>query len=322
MDYFLSMNNKLLISVCSRSFSNNLKLRKMLENKYSNVKYNNKGRLSGKNLINFLKDSDGAIIGLEKLDQSILKYLPKLKIISKFGVGLNNIDINYIKKKNIKLGWTKGVNKRSVSELTLSLMIILLRKLKENSSKKNIINWKQNIGDNLTGMTVGIIGCGNVGKDLIELLKPFKCKILVNDIKNYKDFYTKNHIRSCSLNYLLKNSDVISIHTPLNKSTKNLINLTNIKLLKQKSFLINTSRGGIINERALLRNLKNNKDFYAASDVFENEPKIKLDFLKLDNFIVLPHIGGSTTQSIYQMGLSAIKGLEKYIDLSQKDNYE
>jgi|TARA_B110000483_G_scaffold35646_1_gene43614 phosphoglycerate dehydrogenase-like enzyme len=296
------------IAVCSRSFSNNLVLKKELLKNYKNVIFNKSKILCGNELILFLKDADKAIIGLEKIDKKIIDSLPKLKVISKFGVGLNNIDIEYLKYRKIRLGWESGVNKRSVSELTLCLILNSIRKISFNQSDLHNKIWKQTIGSDLTNSTIGIIGCGNVGQDLIKLLKPFQCKIYVHDIKSYNKFYYKHNLTPTSLNFLLKKSDIISIHTPLNKSTIGLINNNNLKLLKPNSSLINTARGGIINEDDLYNFLKKNK-FNSASDVFVNEPNINTKLLKLKNFFATPHIAGSTKESILKMGTSAIRGL-------------
>lgn len=316
------MKSNLFISVCSRSFSNNSKLRNLIEKKFKHVQYNFHTRLKNQTLIKFLKNSDGAIIGLEKIDNNIVKKLPQLKFISKYGVGINNIDLHALAKNKIKLGWQKGVNKRSVSELTLALILNHCRKIKLNSSNNNILKWNQIIGVNLSSMKVGVIGCGNVGKDLVKLLVPFGCKIMVNDIKSYDNFYKKYNVIKSSLNDLLKKVDVISIHTPLNHSTKNLINENNLKLIKKNCILINTARGGIVNENAILNFLKLNKSFSAAFDVFDNEPNINREFLKLPNFIALPHIGGSTEQSILAMGRYAIKGLLQSKKVNLNKNYE
>jgi phosphoglycerate dehydrogenase-like enzyme len=296
------------VAVCSRSFSNNLVLKKELLNHYKNVSFNRSKILGGNELILFLKNADKAIIGLEKIDKKIIDSLPNLKVISKFGVGLNNIDLEYLKFKKIKLGWEPGVNKRSVSELSLCLILNSIRKITLNQSDLFNKKWNQTIGSDLTNSTIGIIGCGNVGQDLIKLLKPFQCKIYVHDIKSYKNFYSKYNIIPTSLNFLLKNSDIISIHTPLNKSSINLLNKKNLKFLKPNSSLINTARGGIINEDDLYNFLNKNK-FNSASDVFINEPNINCRLIKLKNFFATPHIAGSTIESILKMGRSAIRGL-------------
>ena len=178
------------VGVTSRSFSKNHFLRNELLKKYPNTKFNNDGNsLRGDKLVKFLSDCDKAIIALEILDRKSLIKLPKLSVIGKYGVGLDKLDLNAMSELNIKIGWTPGVNSRSVSELTLGFMISSLRKLR--LCENNILNenFSQIQGNNLTNKVVGIVGCGNVGKDLVRLLKPFRCKILVNDIIEYNDFY-------------------------------------------------------------------------------------------------------------------------------------
>ena len=299
------------IAVCSRSFSKNKFLANNLKKKYKNVIFNRSDKsLKGKELIAFLRNSDKAIIGLEKIDQFIIDQLPNLKVISKYGVGLNNIDLKYLKIKKIKFGWEPGVNKRSVSELALFNMINLRRKLFLNNQSISNYHWKQHVGSMLTGSKIGIIGCGNIGKDLIHLLQPFNCKIYVNDIVDHNKFYKKYKVVKKSINELLKVSDIVSIHVPLNKSTKNLINKNNLKYLKTSSIIINTSRGGIVNEEDLYRLLSKNK-LFVALDVYSREPNFDKRFSKLNNFIGTPHIGGSSKEAIIAMGLSAIRGLTK-----------
>ena len=299
------------IAVCSRSFSKNDKLRNELKSIYKNVKFNDKGSgLKGKDLIDFLRGCKKAIVALEVIDDNILSQLPDLKIISKYGVGLDKIDFNSLKKHKIKLGWEGGVNKRSVSELVLGLVIIILRKL--TLCNKNVIsgNFSQIIGSQLTGKKFGIIGCGNVGKDVIRLLKPFDLDFLVYDIVNYKDFYKKNNVTRVTLDDLLKKSDIISLHVPLDKSTKNILNKNKLNLIKKNALLINTARGGLVDESELKIKLKNNTLKGAAFDVFMNEPPIDKELLNLSNFFATPHIGGSSEEAILAMGRSAINGLD------------
>ena len=130
---------------------------------------------------------------LEVFDDSILSHLPNLKVISKFGVGLDMIDLHTLKKYGIKLGWTGGVNKRSVSELVISFAVTLLHRVVFANSEVRNGKWYQVKGRQLSDCTFGIIGCGHIGKDLIKLLKPFNCKILAHDILNFKEFYEKNN---------------------------------------------------------------------------------------------------------------------------------
>ena len=316
IDKFLNtFFDKMKVSVASRSFSKNKFLRKLILKNYSDVIFNDTGlTLEGNDLVKFLYHSEKAIIALETIDDSLLKQLPNLKVIGKFGVGLDKIDLNSMSKHNIKLGWEPGVNCRSVSELTLSFMIQALRRLRLCQQKILDGDFNQIRGENLTNKVIGIIGCGNVGKDLITLLKPFNCKILVYDIKKDDEFYLKNKIKMTSFNFLIENSDIITLHTPLTDKTYKFIGRQEFNKMKKNAVLINTARGKLVNEKDLFYALKNNKIDSAAVDVFFDEPPKNYELLKLQNFIISPHIGGSTTDSILKMGIAAINGLDNAQD--------
>ena len=303
--------NKKKISICSRTFYNNLELRRELEKLFNNVQFNKSNKsLDGKSLVNFIQGSEIAVVGLEKMNSKILSQLPDLKTIVKYGVGLDKIDLKYLKKNKIKFFHFPGFNRRSVSELALSFMLSMSRNLIELDSlvKKN--NWTQITGNNLSEKKIGIIGCGFIGKDLINLLKPFKCKIYVNDIVNIKDCLVKNKIIFKEKKDIFRECDFISIHIPYNKKNKNLINKKYLELMKSTSSLINTSRGGIVDEEDLYKALKNNLIRSAYFDVLNVEPpKKNAKILNLNNFFISPHIGGSTKESILKGGFLCIKKL-------------
>jgi phosphoglycerate dehydrogenase-like enzyme len=300
-----------LVAVCSRSFSKNPILRAELQMKYRNVKFNDQGlELKGETLIQFLKGYEKAIIALEKINENILASLPDLKVISKYGVGLDMIEFPALKKYGIKLGWEGGVNKRSVAELALAFALTILRKLPVCNNLIKSGGFNQIIGEQLTGKVFGIIGCGNVGKELVNLLTPFKVNLYVYDKIYDEKFCLQNNIEFVSLDNLLSKSDIISLHIPLDNSTENLINKQKLSLLKKNAILINTARGGLVDELELKNILINNKIAGAAFDVFSSEPLIDLELLQLPNFFGTPHIGGSTIESILAMGRSAINGLE------------
>jgi phosphoglycerate dehydrogenase-like enzyme len=298
------------VAVCSRSFSKNQILRNEVLENFEYVKFNDEGKnLKGDDLVNFLSDADYAITALEEIDDYVISRLPKLQLISKYGVGLDMIDTNSLEKHNVKLSWVGGVNKRAVSELVLSFILSILRNtFNVNLQLKDGI-WEQKVGSNLSGKVVGIIGCGNVGKDLITILKPFNCKILVYDIVKYDDFYSQNDVFSVELDILLAESDIVSVHVPLTPLTKYIINDDNILLMKKTAILINTSRGGVVSEEAVLKSLNNNNLFAAGFDVFENEPNINLELLNSPGFYATSHIGGSSIEAILAMGRAAIEGL-------------
>jgi len=303
------------LAVASRSFSRNEVLRNEVLKRYPDAKFNDEGlSLNGDSLVDFLNGYEKAILALETIDESILSQLPTLKIIGKYGVGLDMLDLPALRKYGIKLGWTPGVNKRSVAELAVSFSISLLhRAVFANSEVKNG-KWYQVRGRQLTDCTFGIIGCGNVGKDVVRLLKPFNCKILAYDVLDFPEFYSEHNVLSSGLDNLLELSDVVSIHLPLDQSTKRILTEERLQLMRSDSILINLARGGLVDEVALKKILLSKKIAGAAIDVFAVEPPHDSDFSHMDNVLVTPHIGGSTKEAIYAMGMAAIDGLDNAKD--------
>jgi len=301
--------------VASRSFSKHPILRAEVLKRYPEAKFNDDGlSLSGNSLVQFLKGYEKAITALEKIDESLLSQLPELKVIGKYGVGLDMIDLNAMKRHEVKLGWTGGVNKRSVSELVISFAVALLHRTVFANAEVRNGEWYQVKGRQLSGCTVGIVGCGYVGKDLVELLKPFNCEILAHDILEFKDFYEKHGVSAVGLDDLIERSDVVTLHLPLDNSTKNIINRDRLNLLKKDAILINLARGGLIDEGNLKKILQEKRIAGAALDVFEVEPPIDSSFAELENVLITPHIGGSTEEAILAMGMAAIEGLDNAKD--------
>jgi len=301
-------NNK--VAVTSRSFSKHAILRKELLKRCPDTKFNDEGlSLSGESLVSYLSGYDMAITALEKIDHELLSKLPDLKVISKYGVGVDMIDFKALKEYGVKFGWEGGVNKRSVSELVVSFSISLLHRATFANMEVKNGKWYQVIGRQLTGRTVGVIGCGHIGKDTIKLLKPFGCKLLSADILDFPDFYKEYDVEPVGVEELLRRSDVVTLHLPLDESTENIINKERLELMKEDVVLINLARGGLIDQRALKSRLINGKLCGAALDVFAIEPPNDPEFFSLDNVFITPHIGGSTEEAILAMGMAAIDGL-------------
>ncbi len=301
--------------VASRSFSKHPILRKEVISRYPDAKFNDDGlSLSGDALVAFLKNHKKAITALETIDESILSQLPDLEVIGKYGVGLDMIDLHAMKKYGLKLGWTGGVNKRSVSELVISFAIALLHRAVFANVEVKKGKWSQVKGRQLSGCTFGIVGCGHIGKDLVKLLQPFNCNILANDVLEFNDFYKQYNVKPVGLDDLLKKSDIVTLHLPLDDSTKNIINREGLQMLKKDAVFINLARGGLVDEQALKELLHSNKLSGAALDVFEVEPPVDLEFSTMDNVFITPHIGGSTEEAILAMGMAAIEGLENAKD--------
>lgn len=304
------------ITVTSRSFSNHPVLRSELLKKYSNVKFNDEGLLlKGDQLKKFLQGCSKAITGLEVIDADLLRSVPSLKIISKYGVGLDMIDFNALKEHDVKLGWTAGVNKRSVTELTLGFMLSILRNIPTNDASVKNGQWTQKKGGSLlSSKTVGIVGCGHVGKDLVHLLKPFGCQILVNDLKDVSEFCYKEGVKAVSFDELLEKSDIVTLHVSLNPTSINLIDDAALAKMKSGAVLVNVARGGVIDEVALKKALQKNKISAVAVDVFGIEPPTDVELLNHPNFLATPHIGGSTGEAILAMGRAAIENLDNAQD--------
>ncbi len=298
------------IVVTSPSFSKNRVLQREIYRYFPDAKLNLDGRrFTKRELIEYIKDADGLIVGLDNIDREVLSHCKNLKVIAKYGVGLNNLDLDACRSLGIEIGWSGGVNRLSVAEMVLGYMLMLSRNLYITSNQLKNGIWNKNGGFELSGKVVGVIGVGFIGKELIRLLKPFRCKILVNDIINQDEYYRENNLIKASKEQIYREADIITLHTPLDKTTYNLITLQEMRLMKPNAFLINSARGGIINEADLKYALKNGIIGGGAIDVYEVEPPIDRELIELPNLITTPHIGGNSKEAIEAMGMSAIRNL-------------
>jgi phosphoglycerate dehydrogenase-like enzyme len=307
------VNTQDKVAVCSRSFSRDPALREALLARYANVTFNDAGQsLSGDGLVAFLEGHNKAITALEKIDESILARLPDLEVIGKYGVGLDMIDLDAMARLGKRIGWTGGVNKRSVAELVVSFAIAMLRHVPAAHREVLSGTWRQHVGGQLSGRTVGIVGCGHVGKEVVRLLKPFGCPVIAHDIVDYAEFYAAEGVRAVSLDELIARSDVITLHVPHDASTHGMIGRAQLAAMKPGSVLVNCARGGIVDEVALKDALRDGPLASAAFDVFASEPPTDTELLHLPNFLATPHIGGSAREAIFAMGMAAIEGLDDH----------
>lgn len=300
------------VAVTSRSFSRHPILRQELLSKYAKVSFNVDGiKLAGKELVEFLNGHSKAITALETIDRDLLGQLPDLKVISKYGVGVDMIDMTALREHSIAFGYTGGVNRRSVSELTIACAISLLRHIPQAHSETKNGTWQQIVGNQLSDQVVGIIGCGHIGKDLAVLLRAFGCKVLANDILDFPDFYREHGVVPLTLDDLLQQADIVTLHVPLDESTLNLLSKKKLQLMKPSALLINHARGGLLDETALKFMLMEGRLAGAALDVFNQEPPKDLELLNLPNVLTTPHLGGSAEEGILAMGRAAIRGLDE-----------
>jgi len=301
------------VVVSAVSFSKNTELVSVLLNHFPDAVINSEGkRYLNDDLVAFYKDANAIITGLENIDDELLSKLPSLKLIVKYGVGLDNIDLLACEKRGVKIGWTGGVNKNSVAEMALGFMLMLSRNLFTTANQLKSGTWNKSGGFSLSSRTIGIIGIGHIGKELVQMLKPFNCRILINDIIDLSGYSSLNKVESVTKEYLFQNADLISIHTPLNSSTEDMINKEIILQMKKSVFLINTARGGIINEDDLKWALENNEIAGAALDVFNVEPPEDSELMKFPNLITTPHTAGNSYEAVIAMGIAAIDHLVSY----------
>lgn len=229
---------------------------------------------------------------LEKYDNQIIDKCKNLKIISRFGVGTDNIDLKYIKKKKIKLKITKNSTPYSVAEFVVGSIFVLIKRIDLLNRSVKAKKWERSSGSLLKYKKIGIVGYGRIGKSVVKILKNFGCKFLIYEKKKIMNKNFKN----TSLQKLFKESDIVTIHLNYNLKNKNLINKKYFKLMKKNSFLINTSRGELLNEDDLYKVLKSKKISGVLLDCFKNEPYYG-KLIKLKNAILTPHIASYTEET-------------------------
>ena len=299
------------VAVASRSFSRNAILRQELLDRYPGSRFNDAGPvvLSGDVLVEFLRGHDKAITGLDVLDDAVFRAVPELRLVSKYGVGLDMIDLDAARRHGVSVRWTPGVNRQSVAELTICFMIALCRSVVPLAHTISEGGWRHPGGRQLSSATVGIIGCGHVGQEVARLCRAFGARVIAHDIRAYDDFYREHDVAPVTRDALLQHADIVTIHVPLDAATRGLIDVRALGLMKPTAFLVNTARGGIVDEQALKESLIAQRLAGAACDVFAVEPPIDRELLLLPNFVGTPHIGGGTTEAVLAMGRAAIEGL-------------
>lgn len=299
------------ILITPRSFaSSSDKAIKMLTARGYEIQRNNTDRPYKKEeMLNLIKDIDGIIIGIDELSAEIIERADKLKVISKYGIGLDNIDINMATNKNIIVTNTPKANVDAVADLAFGLILSLARRIPEADQKTKSGKWEKIIGKSVWEKTLGIIGLGKIGKQVVKRAQGFQMNILVFDLIKDKKFAQRYGIKYVNLEKLLQKSDYITIHIPLNDATRGMISYKELGKIKKEAFLINTSRGGIVDEQALYKALRNNQLKGAALDVYSNEPPVESPLKELDNVIMTPHIGAYTEEAIENMGMQATQNL-------------
>lgn len=241
-----------------------------------------------------LAKAEAWVVGINKVYAEDLDYAPKLKLIIKHGSGVDSIDLRAAAERGITVANAPGTNANAVADLAMGLILSGARQIVSADQRLRGGFWGPIMGQDVYGRTLGVLGLGQIGRGLVQRAKGFNMKILGYDVVHNPEFEAEYGVRAATLEEIVTESDYLSVHLPLLDSTKNLIGVDALAKMKSSAFLVNTCRGGVVDEEALFKALSDKKIAGAAIDVFKKEPPVDSPFLTLDNVIVTPHMGGYT----------------------------
>lgn len=305
----MDLNNAHLLVTPTSYGKNDPRLKTELEALAESVIYNPTGKpLSSDEVADLLPGVDGYIAGLDVIDRSALAKADQLKVISRYGVGVDNVDLEAAKEKGIVVTNTPGANSGSVAELALGLILALARQIPEAAKSVQQGKWPRLNGVSLEDKTIGILGLGAIGKQLVRRLAGFDCQLLAYDPFADQSFASKNSIKLESLDKVIAEADFLSLHLPLLPETRGMVNADFLARMKKGSFLINTSRGEVVDETALLQALESGHLRGAGLDAFTVEPPDPSNpLLHLPQVVATPHLGAQTDGATSNMGWFAMK---------------
>lgn len=265
-------------------------------------------RLDSHELLEFIRDAEGLIAGTEPINREVLQQAKRLKVISRCGTGLDNVDLEAAKELNIVVTNTPTSHIDAVAELTLGAILALIRKIFYADRCIRQGEWHKPMGQLLKGSVVGIIGLGKVGRRLVELLTPFSTTVIAYDPHPDFAFASRHQIALCSLEDLLQHADIVTLHLPYSAEVHHLLDRRRLAHMKPGAFLVNTSRGGIIDEAALYDVLSEGRLAGAYIDTFETEP-YSGPLTRLPHVLLTPHIGSYAKESRIRMEIEAVENL-------------
>ena len=280
-----------------------------LEQQVKQVIYNKTGKpLSSQQVAEMLPRMDGYIAGLDQIDRQALAAADNLKIIARYGVGIDKVDLAAAKEKGIIVSNTPGANSASVAELALTMILMLARQIPTAVQAIKNGGWPRLPGLSLEGKTIGIIGLGAIGKHLARRLAAFGCELIAYD-PFADELFAQNHdVSLVPIDQLISNADFVSLHVPVLPETLGMVNDEFIQSMKKDSFLINTSRGELVDENALLKGLKSGHIRGAGLDAFTQEPPdVGNPLLSMPQVICTPHLGAQTDGATNNMGRMALE---------------
>ena len=299
------------ILVTPTSFLKNPKAKAMVEAFADEIVYNPQTRpLEAEEVLALLDGVDGYIAGLDYITAEVISRAPEsLKVISRYGAGVDRVDLEAAKAKGITVTNTPGTNAVAVCELAFGLMLSLARAIPrlDNAVKKG--EWPRNNGTELAGKTLGVVGFGAIGKNLATRARAFGMDVIAYDPYFDAAFAAQHGVAQKSLDEVIAGADFISLHVPLTKETKYMIGEDAISRMKDGAFVINTARGGLIDEAAAAKALQSGKLGGLGLDAYEVEPVTDSPLFGLANVVMTPHTGAHTNEAIAGMGIMAAQNL-------------
>lgn len=301
---------RILVTPTSLQPGKNEKMLEYLRNFSTDLVYNQAGRpLTGEELKVLLRDCDGYIAGVDKIDAEALSDCPNLKVISRYGVGVDGVDLETASAKGITVTNTPGANSEAVGELAFAMILSLARKIPYLDARTRDGEWVRSTGIELSGKTIAILGLGAIGKVVARCAAGFNMNVIAYDPYINLTYCAEHHITSVSLDQAFERADIISLHLPLLPDTKHLINGEAFAKMKRGVILINASRGGIIDEADAYEALKTGKLGGLGLDAFEEEPPKESVLFEFPNVIATPHTGAHTQEATDKMAKMSIDNL-------------
>jgi phosphoglycerate dehydrogenase-like enzyme len=259
-------------------------------------------------MLDLVRGCTGLIVGLDPVSRDVLEAGP-VRVVVKYGSGTDNIDLGATKDLGVEVESTPGANARSVAELTVALIFSLARYVCLHDRRIRAGSWSRRMGTELEGKRLGVIGLGAVGHEVARMASGLGMEVVAHD-----PFLERAEVQLIELEDLLSGCDVVTLHAPLEDSTRNLIDSRNLSLMRPGALLVNTARGGLVDESALAEALSSGRLAGAALDAFHKEPPESSPLLELENFVASPHAGASTVEATRRMGAEAVRKLLRLLD--------
>jgi len=299
------------VLITSTSFGKKVKAPlELLQSKGYDLKFNDVGRpLTADELIERLADCDGCIAGLDQFTADVFAASPKLRIVARYGSGVDRVDLKAAAAAGVTVTNTPVANSDSVADLAVGLMLAVARKIPTADRTVREGKWERLFGVSLAGKTVGLIGFGRIGSRVASRAKGFDCRVLVTDPFVDQETAQRAGVELVSVDELLESSDFVSLHLPANDETRGFLGAEQFEQMKPSANVVNTARGELIDQEALIAALKDGQIAGAGLDAYAEEPPDAAQFAGLDNVVLTPHMGSYTEEALYNMAMGAVENL-------------